>query len=116
MWHVRFVMWHMRFDDWLGGVVSKEVKLWCSIGCVHVCIEGMIVDLVESFEWVSVSSMVRFVDWFVGNWLMVGWCRRVVGWCRRVVRFWLWFWLWFGMMNLCDLESIEDGESINSGV
>ena len=112
-------MWHVRFVDWLGGVVFKEVKLWCSFGCVHVCMEGIIVDGVESCEWVNVSSVVRFVDWFVVNWLMVGWCRMnwlMVGWCRRVVRFWLWFWLWFGMLNFCDLESIEDSESINSGV
>ena len=82
--------------------------MWCSLGCVHVCIEGIIVDLVESFKWVSVSAVVRFVDWLVVNWLMVG--------CRRVVRFWLRFWLWFGMLNLCDLESIEDSKSINSSV
>ena len=52
--------------------------------------------------------MVRFVDWLVVNWLMVG--------CGRMVRFWLRFWLWFGMLNLCDLESIEDSKSINSSV
>ena len=82
--------------------------MWCSLGCVHVCIEGIIVDGVESFKWVSVSAVVRFVDWLVVNWLMVG--------CRRVVWLWLRFWLWFGMLNLCDLESIEDSKSINSSV
>ena len=115
LWHMWFVMRNVRnvrLVVWFS-VCSKEVECWCSIGCVHVCMEGIIVDGVECCEWIMVSAVVnwlrRVVGWFR---MVVGWLRMVVGWLRRVVG----FWLWFGMLNLVEIERIEDSEGINSSV
>ena len=115
LWHMWFVMrnvWNVRLVVWLS-VCSEEVECWCSLGCVHVCMEGIIVNGVECCEWIMVSAVVNWLRMVVG-WLrmVVGWLRMVVGWLRRVVGFWLWFW----MLNLVEIERIEDSEGINSSV
>ena len=112
LWHMWFVMRNVRFVVWLP--VSEEVECWCSIGCVHVCMEGIIADGVECCKWVNVPAVVSVVNWFVMVWLrmVVGWLWMVVSWFRRVVG----LWLWFGMLNLVEIERIEDSEGINGSV